>query len=76
MLWYDDRIHGYEESGNELACVDAGMLNDVLAKHRKVFGETGRLPAADLPPITIDTVPGKIVAQRSYRVALVKTSAD
>ncbi len=72
MLYkYNDNIHAYEECDEEedIAC-DSGRLDDVLTKHRKGFGEPGRLPAADLPPITIDTEPGKIVAQQPYRAAL------
>ncbi len=72
MYKYDNNILAYEECDEEVACVDSGILHDVLTKHRKVFGEPGRLPAADLLPITIDTEPGKLVAQRPYRAALAK----
>jgi hypothetical protein len=57
---------------NEAESVDAGCLNDILQRHRSVFGEPGKLPEADLPPVRIETEPGKLVTQRPYRTALAK----
>jgi hypothetical protein len=56
----------------EAATIDAGCLTDVLLKYKRVFGETGKLPVADLPPVTITTEPGALVAQRPYRTTLTK----
>ncbi len=64
--------NGGSVANYEAAMVDAGFLTPVLAKHRKVFGEPGELPAADLPQVKIETEPGTIVAQRPYRTALTK----
>ena len=56
----------------EAAVIDAGCLTDIISKHRKVFGEAGKLPVADLPQVTITTEAGALVAQRPYRTALAK----
>ena len=55
---------------NEAA--SAGCLNNILQRHRTIFGEPGKLPEADLPPVRIETEPGKLVTQHPYRTALAK----
>ena len=52
---------------NEAASVDAGCLNDILQRHRAVFGEPGKLLVADLPPVCIETEPRKLVTQCPYQ---------
>jgi len=56
----------------ETTMVDAGYLNEVLAKHQGVFGDPSVLPAARLGWAHIKTEPGKVVALRPYRAALNK----
>ena len=49
MQWGSRLFARCEESADyEAALVDAGFLTPVLAKHRKVFGEPGKLPVARL----------------------------
>ena len=43
-----------ESDSYETALIDAGYLTPVLAKNRKVFDESGKLPAANLPKIKIE----------------------
>ena len=43
-----------ESDGYEGALIDAGFWIPVLAKHRKLLGEPGKLPAANLPKVKIE----------------------
>ena len=76
MRWggrlFTTETNGGSVNTYEAALIDAGFLNPILAKHRKVFGEPGKLPAADLPKVKIETEPGALVALRPYRTALTK----
>lgn len=56
--------NGGSANSYEAALIDAGFLTPILAKHRKVFGEPGQLPSADLPKVKIETEPGVVIAQR------------
>ena len=55
-----------ESDGYEAALIDAGFLTPVLAKHRYVFGEPGKLPMANVPKAKIETEPGAFVTQCLY----------
>ena len=76
MRWggrlFATETNGGSANNYEAAIIDAGFLTPTLAKHRKVFGEPGKLPAANLPKVKIQTEQGALVAQCPYRTALVK----
>jgi transposase InsO family protein len=72
MTWGGQVFPVSHELSPELACVDTGCLRDIIARHKKVFGEPGKLATANLPALTITTDPGQVVWQRPYRAALSK----
>ena len=45
------KTNGGSANNYEAALIDACFLTPVLVKHWKVFGEPGKLPAADLPKV-------------------------
>ena len=52
----------------EAAAINAGCLTEVISKHWNVPGESGKLPVADSPQVTITTKLGALFIQRPYRM--------
>ena len=63
---------GEESDGYEAGLIDAGFLTPVLAKHQKVFGDPGKLPATNLPKVKIETESRALVTLHLYRIVLSK----
>jgi hypothetical protein len=71
LTWGDRRHEIISTSHPSVASIDDALYSPLFRRHARVFGEPGKLPAANLPELKIVTE-GRVVSQRPYRTALTK----